>query len=849
MRKLSSTLISKTAKSPILIYAGLLLLAIGGSAPLLCAQQPGSLDTTFNSPTGFVAGDLSTQAGLNGAAADDVGSVALDSQGRIVVAGETSGKLSLARYMPDGSFDLGFGTGGVVFTNFSSAEFGIALDHHDNVILAFSTNSHFGVARFLATNGSLDVLNFGAAGIAVLDFSGNNTSTDRPVAVAVDSSDRIVVAGNSSVISGLFNFGLSRFLNSGAPDTTFGNGNGWVATAFPMGSRALALAVAPTSGKIVLAGQSQNDFALARYLNDGTLDTTFGPGSAIPGTVLTDFNNAGSSDIAWSVVVNEQQNGMKILASGQSDASGLDNDFALARYNDDGSLDSTFNGGGKVITDFAAALSGVHTNSRVEDGITSSAWDGQGGVFAAGTTIWLDAGSCAHEAVALAHYDKNGALDSTFGIGGLVVPYFAAETRGLTGLALDASARLLVSSTAAASTGGSGSGCGTPGPATDDFLIARFIGRTAQADLATSIQVSGTALPGNTLTYTVTTTNNGPDDAQNVSIGVNLDPNLSISSPGCVNNICSFLSASLLKGKSVTVILKPTIVSNVAPGTQITTTAGAQATTSDPYLNNNTAAASTVVPSADLAIAIQQSATSLTVGGSVTYTLTIHNNGPGTASSVVVSDTLPSSLSLVPGSCTPASNCTVAGNSITANFASLSMGGSQTLTLQATLNSGVADGTLVDNLASVTSSVPDSNSSNNSAHAFLVVQNKADISITQTVAKGNNKQLTFTITAKNNGPYAASQIVLNDLVPAGTTFQTLSPNTWSCSAPKLGGTGTINCTLAGLATNTVQSLTFSVKVSVSGSTNITNTANIATGSFDPIGTNNSSTLVTKVSGN
>lgn len=95
-------------------------------------------------------------------------------------------------------------------------------------------------------------------------------------------------------------------------------------------------------GKIVTAGTSADDFALARYNPDGSLDTTFSD----DGKLTTDF---GSRDEANAVAV---QNDGKIVAAGNADES---NDFALARYNADGSLDTTFSGDGKVTTDFGSS--------------------------------------------------------------------------------------------------------------------------------------------------------------------------------------------------------------------------------------------------------------------------------------------------------------------------------------------------------------------------------------------------------------------------------------------------------------------------------------------------------------
>ena len=136
--------------------------------------------------------------------------------------------------------------------------------------------------------------------------------------------------------------------SSGTLDNSFGTG-GIVTTNFNGTDFVRAIAVQP-DGKIVVAGftsiTGRGDFALARYNRDGTLDDSFGTG----GTVTTDFV-AGSLDQALSVAI--QADG-KIVAAGTAAING-NSDFALARYNRDGTLDATFGAGGTVTTDFAGA--------------------------------------------------------------------------------------------------------------------------------------------------------------------------------------------------------------------------------------------------------------------------------------------------------------------------------------------------------------------------------------------------------------------------------------------------------------------------------------------------------------
>ena len=137
-------------------------------------------------------------------------------------------------------------------------------------------------------------------------------------------------------------FRVTRYNVDGTLDPDFGTG-GTVTTCVGMASDARAVVI-QGDGKIVVAGDAVAigyQFAVVRYNSDGSLDTGFGTS----GKVLTDL--AGSSDCAYGVTI---QSDGKIVAAGSAYNAGS-NDFALARYNADGSLDTAFDTDGKVLTD------------------------------------------------------------------------------------------------------------------------------------------------------------------------------------------------------------------------------------------------------------------------------------------------------------------------------------------------------------------------------------------------------------------------------------------------------------------------------------------------------------------
>ena len=178
---------------------------------------------------------------------------------------------------------------------------------------------------------------FGTGGIVITDFGG----VENAGGVAIQPDGKIVVAGESNTIVDR-NFAVARYLPDGTLDPTFGSG-GVVFTGFG-GFEYFSSVIVQTDGKIVGGGRFDSDFALVRYLPNGALDLGFGTG----GLVRTDL---GSIEEIEALIL--QPDG-KLVAAGYTLRSTFD--FALTRYNADGTPDATFGGGtGRVISDWAAA--------------------------------------------------------------------------------------------------------------------------------------------------------------------------------------------------------------------------------------------------------------------------------------------------------------------------------------------------------------------------------------------------------------------------------------------------------------------------------------------------------------
>jgi len=308
---------------------------------------------------------------------DEIHAVAIQADGKIVVAGDTTRQdsstvFALARYNANGSLDASFGTGGVVVTGFSGQDFakGLAIQLDGKIVAAGSASTGqpgtrtFALARY-STNGTLDQ-GFGAGGRVTTKVPAQHDAG--AASVAIQSDGKIVAAGTLADQQGGSVFEVARFNSDGSLDQGFGQ----VTTSFTGTDFAHSAAI-QSDGKIVAGGytqaqNSQQNFALARYNSNGTLDPGFGSG----GEVTTLFN--GFSLINGIAI----QSDGKIVAAGNV-APGPNSPafiFALARYNTNGTLDSSFGTGGQVTT----SLKG-------QDGAQAVAIQSDGKIVAAGFSI------------------------------------------------------------------------------------------------------------------------------------------------------------------------------------------------------------------------------------------------------------------------------------------------------------------------------------------------------------------------------------------------------------------------------------------------------------------------------
>jgi uncharacterized delta-60 repeat protein len=416
-----------------------IILAVSVSLALSASisAAPGDLDPTFGNGgkrtdwTGYASG------------------VAIQPDGKIVVVGDpnlccrSDIDFRVARYNPDGSPDTTFGGGtGRVTTDFNGYH-----DNSENVVLqpdgkiivaGWTVKEGSGVSLAVARynpDGSLDTT-FGDGSGKVLTpldyFAAGGTD------VAIQPDGRILVVLAQIDLNGNDYGLLVRYNADGSPDTSFDMGGpdwlptGSVYSQLPIGS----VTVQPADGKIVvIEGYPDYSPGIARYNTNGSLDTGFGSGGIV--TIPEAFwLNTTAIDSAG-----------KIVAAGGF-VTGSTYEFALFRFNVDGSPDSSFDGDGIVTTPNLESATSIVIQS---DGKIVAAGYGQGP---------------GNYDLALARYNSNGSLDNTFGGGdGITTVDFNNSSDFGAAVALDNQGRAVV-------VGGSG----PVGGSGSMFAIARFLG-------------------------------------------------------------------------------------------------------------------------------------------------------------------------------------------------------------------------------------------------------------------------------------------------------------------------------------------------------------------------------------
>ena len=420
-------------------------------------------------PTWGTAGIVTTPIGTGN---ERIEASALQSDGKLIVAGSTTNvdgtkDVVLVRYSTTGTLDTTFDVDGKVVTALSSSDdvaYDIAIDTLGRYVVVGSTTGGDGtqdmfVARY-QTTGALDVT-FGTLGVSRFSFtfSGNDVARG----VALDTSGRIVVVGETRGSDGSQDMALARLLTGGTLDGAFGIG-GRTTTAITRGDDVAEDVLIDSSGRITAIGSgfglsNTRDFALARFNTSGTPDGTFG----LTGQVTTHFGFG--DDAALDAAFDSSG---RIVVGGYAIGPDGTRDFAVARYSSSGVADSTFDTDGRNTASF----------TTLDDSAYGLALDSAGRIVLGGFAT-ISTNTAVKRDFALARFTTAGALDTNFDSDGRVTTAVSTDHDEIHSLRIDSSDRIVASGYAV-----------TPVPL-EDLAVARY-GDGLTID-GTTLTVTGTS--------------------------------------------------------------------------------------------------------------------------------------------------------------------------------------------------------------------------------------------------------------------------------------------------------------------------------------------------------------------
>jgi uncharacterized repeat protein (TIGR01451 family) len=342
------------------------------------------------------------------------------------------------------------------------------------------------------------------------------------------------------------------------------------------------------------------------------------------------------------------------------------------------------------------------------------------------------------------------------------------------------------------------------------------------ADVSITKSASPTVTASGTITYTLTVTNHGPGDAGDVTVQDELNQHLTGVSglpPECMlidaTVTCDLGTMSVGEMRQVTFTAR--VARGVPAGTNIENCASVYSTTRETSEADKDQCAQTeVVPvppvPANLSV-VKTGPADVRPGGTITYTFTVANHGPGRARDVVVNDVLSDEFSAITG---VPSGCTLADRTITCTIGTLAAGRSRTFTVTATVSAAATPGTEVQDCATVSATTPQTDDSHNESCTQTEVvttpppppPTRVNVAITKSgpATTTPDGTATYTETVANHGPVGAQDTVVSDVFPAELTVIGVPSG---CALADR----TITCTVGTLAADASKTFTETARVS------------------------------------
>ncbi len=377
-------------------------------------MSAGTLDTTFNSPNGYVIKQYTKGKNTFGE------QVAIDSNNRTIVTGTTfdntdRGSMFVTRYLPDGTLDTSF-SGGVIFKQYITGEnttgLSVVIDSADRILITGVDYLKMFITRYLS-DGTLDTSFSG--GVIFFQYSAGFGGTAGEQ-VVIDSNNRIIVLGTHEISF------IIRFLDDGTRDSSFG----YYGTININYTEAFSIAI-DNNNRIISVGANNDtntySMFITRYLSDGTPDTSFSGG------VVFKQYTTGKDTFGYTVAIDRNN---RIVVSGKTlDTAGTTSMF-ITRYLDDGSLDTTFNSpNGYVIKQYTIGKSTIGYSVVI---------DSNDRIIVSGETFDNNDNS----SMFITRYLPDGTLDTSFSGGVIFKQYTTGKNTSGKSVNIDSDDRILV---------------------------------------------------------------------------------------------------------------------------------------------------------------------------------------------------------------------------------------------------------------------------------------------------------------------------------------------------------------------------------------------------------------------